>query len=943
MRKTAEANFIAQEENALKASGPQVGLIKKAMNVYDTKGGKILSAIALLAGAALLGGGGGGNPPDADGQPSEPASEGARDQRLEAVSIMAAKQLPMMREMAKAKADARKIGAFSKAEEKMLAKNAGIEKRGLWYGRVGEAGAVSREEMEAELKKMRAGKISSKVINKIKAAGGVIKDSKMLARIRGFIREVKPVLKSAQKVRAAIKPVEDVLKKAGVTLGNWAGPLFKLVMVCAAFADTIEDAIKYGALSPQVFKDFCMNLGQLLAVSSLVLFAQPLQAAIARWGYAIGLEMGAAFGATVGLIFPPAEALTIPFGLAMGGLTTLAIDAIVTFLTQEFGGDAGLFFHDWLSTGNLSSSASNLFSRIYAAAKNVVKKAVISSISGVVGTISGLFGFGSKPAEKAATPKGAPAAGGAPFANSQSGSGANAPSYSGATGATGGAGAAGSGARAYARIAKKRAPNLDFNRKFKDLSHEDQDKYLDIMAINEGTSPTNVNHRHNNPGNILWTKGDQKLLTKYGAVEGEHKGRYAYARFPSWQAGLEAAREKLSHGRYENMTLAQDADLWTTGSVGGSGSGSGVGPSSGSSDASKSGGGGSGSYTPTYYTPSSSGSGGNRPGISSNAIMANPNAGRRVSKEESDYAKSTVGGDNSKFGGKASELHSGNKLKDRVGDLIYLNGGRTGSARNLEHIDPKLEGPMIKVLSEFKQKKHRGITLTSGFRYPGDQAHVPHGTNPVAKPGHSRHERGLALDFSSADVSEINKLGLFTKYGLRGGVAGSARGGVIKDGPHVEINGPGGSGTTVSGGSDDSSSSDASPSSDKTSKTGSSSDASPSSNQSGPGNKNATMEDPGYNSDARPSPSAVSSVPKSTTEPLAKSRQSSPDSQSKQDDKTTVMNATMANPNIKTPSIQPPAQQYGIPDPKFPVNRADDYSVFFNANEPAFGIPMHNT
>lgn len=39
-------------------------------------------------------------------------------------------------------------------------------------------------------------------------------------------------------------------------------------------------------------------------------------------------------------------------------------------------------------------------------------------------------------------------------------------------------------------------------------------------------------------------------------------------------------------------------------------------------------------------------------------------------------------------------------------------------------------------------------------------------------------------------------------------------------------------------------------------------------------------------------------------------------------------------------SSKPESIQYGVPDPKSPTNTTDDYSVHFNANEPAFGYAM---
>lgn len=126
-------------------------------------------------------------------------------------------------------------------------------------------------------------------------------------------------------------------------------------------------------------------------------------------------------------------------------------------------------------------------------------------------------------------------------------------------------------------------------------------------------------------------------------------------------------------------------------------------------------------------------------------------------------------------------------LKSLVGEALALGGGVTGNMRNLENIDPRLESAAARAFKEYYQKTGKKITLTSGYRYPGDQERIDSGSNPKAAPGMSRHERGLALDINSADVSALNQLGLLDKYGLIGGTASSRKGGRISDPPHIEL------------------------------------------------------------------------------------------------------------------------------------------------------------
>jgi hypothetical protein len=134
----------------------------------------------------------------------------------------------------------------------------------------------------------------------------------------------------------------------------------------------------------------------------------------------------------------------------------------------------------------------------------------------------------------------------------------------------------------------------------------------------------------------------------------------------------------------------------------------------------------------------------------------------------------------------------GGRLKDYIGTLFTLGGGRTGNAKNLENLDPEFEQQIIGVLREYTQTNPPPV-LTSGFRYPGDQAAIS--GYMKAAPGKSRHERGLAMDFNSRDVNKMASLGILRRHGLHQRYG-------QRDPVHIEQIGPGGEGTSYQGGED---------------------------------------------------------------------------------------------------------------------------------------------
>lgn len=105
------------------------------------------------------------------------------------------------------------------------------------------------------------------------------------------------------------------------------------------------------------------------------------------------------------------------------------------------------------------------------------------------------------------------------------------------------------------------------------------------------------------------------------------------------------------------------------------------------------------------------------------------------------------------------------KMSQHVGKLFVLGGGLTGNSRNLQNWDPKFESSVVGMLREYVAAGNAPPVMTSGYRYPGDQARISTGYTKAA-PGTSRHERGLAVDFNSSDVHRMRSMGLLAKYGL---------------------------------------------------------------------------------------------------------------------------------------------------------------------------------
>lgn len=109
--------------------------------------------------------------------------------------------------------------------------------------------------------------------------------------------------------------------------------------------------------------------------------------------------------------------------------------------------------------------------------------------------------------------------------------------------------------------------------------------------------------------------------------------------------------------------------------------------------------------------------------------------------------------------------------------------GLTG--KSLSGVNPKLKAAIEKVASAYKASTGKTVNVTSAVRTPEEQAKLyadyqaGKSKYPVAPPGRSKHDRGLAIDVDSKIANELDSMGLLAKYGLGRPVA--------NDPVHIEV------------------------------------------------------------------------------------------------------------------------------------------------------------
>lgn len=105
-----------------------------------------------------------------------------------------------------------------------------------------------------------------------------------------------------------------------------------------------------------------------------------------------------------------------------------------------------------------------------------------------------------------------------------------------------------------------------------------------------------------------------------------------------------------------------------------------------------------------------------------------------------------------------------NYISDRVGKLFTLNR----STVDFDNLDPTVKSSFETMAEEYRlMGGTKPLNIESARRSTEQQAKL-HAANPklAAKPGHSLHEQGRALDIDRATAGELESMGLLSKYGF---------------------------------------------------------------------------------------------------------------------------------------------------------------------------------
>lgn len=109
-------------------------------------------------------------------------------------------------------------------------------------------------------------------------------------------------------------------------------------------------------------------------------------------------------------------------------------------------------------------------------------------------------------------------------------------------------------------------------------------------------------------------------------------------------------------------------------------------------------------------------------------------------------------------------------ISDGKGGMQFIKVGRDTS---IDKLNPAFLKSLGGMAEEYNQATGKTLNVNEGFRTYEQQAALyakyPH---KAAPPGSSLHEKGLAVDIDSAQLNELDKLGLMRKYGITRPVGG---------------------------------------------------------------------------------------------------------------------------------------------------------------------------
>ena len=135
-----------------------------------------------------------------------------------------------------------------------------------------------------------------------------------------------------------------------------------------------------------------------------------------------------------------------------------------------------------------------------------------------------------------------------------------------------------------------------------------------------------------------------------------------------------------------------------------------------------------------------------------------------------------AGGDDATAFGAAIMGAGRNTGAQNPSDFIKFGSG-TGDQSHFDKVEPGVRQKFMAMAQAYYSKTGKMLQINSAFRSPEEQASVNSGSNPKAAPGKSLHNVGRALDINSAQVADLQSLGMLGKYGF-GPLAG--------DPPHIQ-------------------------------------------------------------------------------------------------------------------------------------------------------------
>jgi len=110
------------------------------------------------------------------------------------------------------------------------------------------------------------------------------------------------------------------------------------------------------------------------------------------------------------------------------------------------------------------------------------------------------------------------------------------------------------------------------------------------------------------------------------------------------------------------------------------------------------------------------------------------------------------------------------ELRQPKPEEVVEFSGRSGSRENFDKLDPSVKTAFVSMAQEYNKATGKKLKINSAFRTREDQERLKKAEKPgipVAAPGTSLHERGLAVDLDRAMIAELQKGGYLSRFGFQ--------------------------------------------------------------------------------------------------------------------------------------------------------------------------------